>query len=270
MMSSTRVSKKWVTNTLSEMTQFQVNTLSLFEHHKKWTAPLLAMKEQVDLSTAHRRLSPLCDLELIARQSVGYRSTGGRFPDLFYLTRRGAAVLNRALYQAEHQIKAPSIANSISNEHDLLVLETAIRLKSWHSLRHRQKTTLDIPRAVNDQWTEFEPVGEQVSLVPDLYIHDVKHQSHLYFEIEQTVRYQHILTKYQIYRKVNSCYRTSDQYFYLWVLFANERQQQALTPDHVRAYEQVGLSWDEVYLSNLETIREYNIHSLDDLWTHLA
>ena len=269
-MSSTRVSKKWVTDTLSGMTPFHVDTLSLFEHHKKWTVPLLAMKEQINLSTAHRRLNPLLDRELVARQSAGYRPTGGRFPDLFYLTRQGAAVLNRALYQVGHQIKAPSVANSISNEHDLLVLETAIRLRNWHSLRHRQKMTLEMQRAVNNEWTEFEPTGEQVSLVPDLYIFDFKHQSHLYFEIEQTVRYQHILTKYQTYKKVNSCYRTSDQYFYLWVLFANERQQQALTPDHVRAYEQVGLAWDEVYFSNLETIREYNIHSLDDLWKHLA
>jgi hypothetical protein len=248
------------------MTQLQVNTLNLFEHHKKWSAPLLVMKDQIDLSTAHRRLSSLIDLELIGRQRSGYRSTGGRFPDLFYLTSQGAAVLNRALNKSEHRVKAPGIVNPISNEHDLLVLEMAVRLGDWDRLHHRQKLTFDVHRESDEEWTDFEPTGEQISLVPDLHFSDAVHQSEIYFEVEQTVRYQHILRKYQAYQEVSFYHYTQDSCFYLWTVFANSRQEYALTPDHERACDQVGMDWDSIFFANMDDLRECNVRNLDELW----
>ncbi|MBN1936245.1 MAG: replication-relaxation family protein [Anaerolineae bacterium] len=266
-MSSSRISRAWITATLSRMTPLEAKTLDLFTHHKKWTAPLLAIKEQVDLSTAHRRLGPLIDLGLIDRQCSGYRSTGGRFPDLFYLTAQGAAVLNRVLDQGEHQVKAPSIANPVSNEHDLLVLELALRLDCWDRLDHRKKLTLDVYHASDRDEFDQEMTGGQISLVPDLHLSDRVSRHEHYFEVEQTTRYRHILGKYQTYKQVDRYHCAQGTDSFLWVIFADLRQRWTLMPDHRRAHKQVNMGDANVLVADMDAVRAAHVQDLYGLWS---
>lgn len=255
-----RISHQRITNIILAMTQQSLDDLALFEHHKKWTVQLLAMRLNVDQATANRRLRRLVELNLLARRLGDHRQGQGRSPDLYYLTPLGAAVLTRYLQRGTSPIDPPSVANPASNAHDLWVLELAIRL-GWERIRHREKITLTQYQL--KAGGGFEPAGE-FSLVPDLMYRGIGPDA--FVEVEQTTHPRHIRRKYETYQQATLTYVAEERdYFpYLYVVFGDEQQEKALVPIHREIKKGIN-PLPLLGYTNMETIRQKDIRNLDSL-----
>jgi DNA-binding MarR family transcriptional regulator len=269
-MTRKRLSRKRITEVLMQLTPAQSANLTAFRHHKKWTVPLMAAHLGVDQSTANRRLRALVQAGVLDRLQGGYRVTGGRSPDIYYLTCLGAAVLTRYLQLGGSYVEAPSVANPISNDHDLWVLELAIRLGRWDEMRHRERMTFDeyeLYANEDGKGGRYEPTRRQLGLVPDLVLFGDDDADDPYFEVEQTTRYAHILEKCNRYYFLISAYAAErrGRLFHLHIVFGNERQERALVPEHVRALEETELFYVPITThTNMDAIREKDVTSLAD------
>lgn len=254
-----RISHQRMTDIMLTMSQQSLDDLALFEHHKKWTVQLLAMRLNVDQATAYRRLRKLVDMNLLARRP-GDRQGQGRSPDLYYLTPLGAAVLTRYLQRGASPIDPPSVSSPASNAHDLWVLELAIRL-GWENLRHREKITFTQYRL--KAGGGFEPAGE-FSLVPDLMYSDVGPDA--FIEVEQTTHPRHIRRKYETYQQVTLTYIAEERDYlpYLYVIFGDRQQEKALVPIHREIRKEIN-PLPLLGYTNMETIRQEDIRYLDSL-----
>lgn len=260
----TRLSRKRITETLLRLAPVQLTDLTLFRHHKKWTVPLLAMHLGVDQSTANRRLHRLVQRQVVDRLLGQYRVTGGRQPDLYYLTRLGARVLSRHLQLGSNYIEAPSVGNAASNAHDLWVVEIAIRLNRWDEMRHRERMTFDRYEHVADENAQFRKTGERFVLVPDLMLPD--DDSDVYIEVEQTTRYQHIVQKHRAYQMLGTTYLAEGRILpSVYIIFGNEQQERALLPDHLHVLSATENYWPIIGHTNMDAIRREDVHSLDAL-----
>jgi len=257
-----RLSRKRITETLLRLTPAQLADLILFHHHKKWTVQLMAMYCNVDQSTVNRRLRRLVQHQVVDRRPGGYRMTGGRWPDIYYLTRLGAAVLSRYLQLGSSYIEAPNVANVASNEHDLWVLEIAIRLGCWDEMRHRERMTFE---RYECRETQFCRTGERFVLVPDLMLPGGDGPD-VYVEVEQTTRYQHIMQKHRNYANLGVTYVAENKLLpQVYIVFGNEQQERALLPDHLRALVRIKNYWPLVGCTNMDAVRRGDVRSLDAL-----
>ena len=264
---SKRIRHDLVVKTICNTSPQGLSDLCLCRHHKKRTIPLTSMQLDIDQSTANRRLRKLVDVGALSRKQRGYRETGGRYPDLYYLNSLGAAVLNRYLDLGDNRVKPPSVANPISNAHDLDVLELAIRLGDWENTHHRERMTFDLaqPIAGQDQRAS-RSTGEQLTIVPDLMLPVPEYNIDFYFEIEQTVRYRHIVNKYRSYQKLGLVYGARlNKMLHVWIVFGNERQECALLPDHERAIEEVKIYSFQVLYANMDKVRKVGVKSFGNL-----
>lgn len=265
-MTRKRLSRKRITEVLMQLTPTQLADLARFRRHKKWTAPLMAAHLGVDQSTANRRLRALVRAEVLARQTGGYRETGGRHPDLYHLTRLGAAVLSRYLQLGGSYVEAPSVANPISNAHDLWVLELAIRLGRWDETRHRERMTFEVCERVGGPGEEgrWEPTGEQFALVPDLML--PADDGDVFIEVEQTIRYAHIRDKHRKYYRLDLTYIATRHVLpTVYVVFGDERQERMLMPEHQRLLREREPFEASAAYTNMDAVREKGVASLDDL-----
>lgn len=256
-----RISHRRITEIMLAMTRQNLDDLALFEHHKKWTVQLMAMRLNVDQATANRRLRKLVDMNLLARRSGNHQGQG-RSPDIYYLTVLGAAVLSQYLQRGANHIKAPSVANPASNAHDLWVLELAIRL-GWERIRHREKMTLTKYRVRAEGG--FEPTGESISLVPDLVYSASALDAETFIEVEQTTHPRHIRRKYETYQQVAFAYLAEERLLpYLYIIFGDEQQEKSLVPAHRQAMREIHLL-PLIGYTNMETVRRKDVRSLDNL-----
>jgi DNA-binding MarR family transcriptional regulator len=269
-----RQSRKRITETMRQLTPLQLADLVLFQHHKKWTVHLMAMQLDADQSTANRRLRSLMAAGMLGRRPGGFRSTGGRRSDLYCLTPLGARVLSRHLQLGGNYLTAPNVANEANNDHDLFVLELAIRLGQWDKMRHRERMTFDRyePLSPSNWHAGFKPTDEQFVLVPDLMLpdHEFAHEKGytygIYIEVEQTTRYQHIERKRDTYRLLTLNYRAQGLTSpVLYIVFGDEQQQRALLPEHLRAWRENTTSLSYVHYTNMDLIRHKEVRSIDDL-----
>jgi DNA-binding MarR family transcriptional regulator len=263
---SRRLSRKHITQMLLHLTPAQLGDLVLFRHHKKWTVPLMAMRLGVDQSTANRRLHHLVQQQVVDRLPGQYRVTGGRWPDLYYLTRLGARVLSRHLQLGSNYIEAPSAANTASNDHDLCVLEIAVRLGKWKEMRHRERMTFDCYEFVADsrEETQFRKTGEQFVLVPDLMLPDDDHPD-VYIEVEQTTRYQHIVQKHRAYEMLGITYIAKKALPWVYIIFGDEQRERMLLADHLRALSETENYLPLIGYANMDAIRREDVRTLDEL-----
>ena len=266
-MTQRRLSRKRITETLLQLTPAQLAGLALFHHHKKWTVQLMSMHLGVDQSTANRRLRRLMQYRVIDKLPGQYRVTGGRQPDLYYLTRLGARVLSRHLQLGSNYIEPPSVANMASNAHDLWVLEIAIRLGRWDQMRHRERMTFDRYELVtlSNEGAQLRKTGGQFVLVPDLMLPDDDHLD-VYIEVEQTTRYQHIVQKHRTYERLGFTYIAEDRALPLvYIIFGNEQQEHALLLEHLRALSEAEDYLPLVGYTNVDAIRRESVQSPDEL-----
>lgn len=267
------VSRDRVNQTLMHIKEAQLQDLERFRHHLKWTVPLTCMHLGVDRSTAYRRLNSLLKMGLLDRQQRSRPQTGGSRADLYYLTDLGAVVLSKHLQLGSSYITAPSVSCSDTNDHDLLILEVAIRLTAWDEIRHRQRMVVEMY-----QWASVASAGDSVDiqltatgecfrLVPDLALPEAFDGRDLYIEVEQTPKWQHVRNKYRRYEQLGYSYRALRRPPpWLYVIFGNQGQEAALAPMHQRALSDYG----RVYLfgagcTNADAIRGAEVGSVQAL-----
>lgn len=182
-------SRSEVTNALLALTPQNISDLCEFEHFKKWTAELFALRHGVNLSTGYRRLQRLVAGGAIAVRAGHPLPRGGSEQDLYFITPLGARMITRLRDRGSNYVTAPDVANPIDNAHDLAALEVTLRAQCYEGARAFQKRV-------------YHVAGVPLTLIPDVEFDAPDLQSRFYIEVEQTSRPEHVIEKYQKYARL--------------------------------------------------------------------
>ena len=194
------INRNLVTSTMLSLTPLQRDDCLLFQRHKKWSAPLFALHRYLDQSTAHRRLKRLMAAGVVdVRRGQPYPN-GGRETDVYYVTPLGARVITRLKALGSSYVEAPDVSDPYANQHDLAVLEIAIRSSFFQQARAFEQQKI------------IRTDGSQFVLIPDLYFGpNVFLKDILYVEVEQTVKPEHVTGKYEKYAQLMHGMATSSK-----------------------------------------------------------
>lgn len=186
---NTPLSRTTVNRALGSLTPQQMVDLCEFEHVKKWTPALFALRFDVDLSTANRRLNRLVKTGALSKRSGYPLPKGGREADIYYSNLLGARLITQLRQRGANYVEAPNIANPIDNLHDLTVLEITLRAGCYEWTRFFQRQV-------------FQVGGRDIVVVPDAdFLSPEKHER-FFIEVEQTTKPEHILDKYKKYDQI--------------------------------------------------------------------
>lgn len=214
------MNRSQITNALLALTPRETSDLLEFEHFKKWTPDLLAMRFGVNHSTGNRRLHRLLRSGAITVRRGYPLPAGGRERDLYALTPDGARMITRLRDRNANHLEAPDISNPIDNVHDLATLEVAIRSGCYSTARAFQER-------------QFVCAGKTCSVIPDVELISDDQRHRLFIEVEQTSRPDHITTKHQKY--VDFFHTLTGPHPWLVILFPDEPTQKLLLAEHQAA-----------------------------------
>lgn len=252
------VDRKDVDTALLTLSWRQRDDLVLFQRLKKWTAALLALHWRIDQSSANRRLHQLVKLGALAVRRGQPWPDGGRTPDVYYLTPLGARLVTRLQRLGGSYVEAPDVTNEVDNTHDLATLEVAVRLGVINQARAFEK------------WTMPSCRGGQITVIPDLrYLYEA-HGQWLCFEIEQTLKAQHILRKFETYAEVSVEHLGQPRKPRLIMVYPSRESEQRLLIDHAAAAQDTQAMYYqlmpmEFYAVSLPRLRERGVTDLAGL-----
>lgn len=240
-----------LTNALLALTPQQVIDLGEFEHFKKWTCELFALRWKVNYSTAHRRLH-----KLVASGAIGVREgrplpAGGRETDVYYPTNAGARMITRLRDRGKHYVTPPDVSNPVDNIHDLAALEIAIRAEGYGTARAFQERT-------------FVRLGKTHSIIPDVEFISPDGKDVVFVEVEQTYRPDHIAGKYEKYIHYFNAIGPMNNW--LVIVFPDERTEKLLRRDHeaaAQAAAHAGPNDYNLYWSVLSKVRSKGVMTFD-------
>lgn len=219
------INRNLVTSTMMSLTPQQRDDCLLFQRHKKWSAPLFAMHRHLDQSTANRRLKRLVAAGVVGVRRGQPRQEGGREADVYHVTPIGARVITRLKGLGSSYVEAPDVSNAYDNQHDLAVLEIAIRSGLFYEGRAFEQQKVDLTD------------GSKIVMIPDLYFGpNVFLKDGLYIEVEQTIKPEHVTGKYERYAQLMRALLNQQQRFpWLAVIFPTEDAEEMLLRDHRQA-----------------------------------
>ncbi len=222
-----------------------IDILESFARLKKWTVPCYAEYWNTSGDTAVRDLHYLQQLGAIACLQGRIHGSGGRAPDIYFLSRLGARVLTRHLgLGPDNYIQAPTVAldegevtkgglvkhkvaaKPGQDAHDLACLRLAVH-HGW----------LD-----GDGWETRAAIryltssGAPGLLVPDFCFRS--EESLWCVEVEGTMKPEHIRTKHARYRVMSSFWRRkgSRHKVDLTIVFTSREIRKQVARMHLRAF----------------------------------
>ncbi len=248
---SMTLTRTQLTNALLALTPQQVIDLGEFEHFKKWTCDLFALRWKVNYSTAHRRLHKLVDRGAISVREGRPLPAGGRETDIYYPTNAGARMITRLRDRGKHYITSPDVSNPIDNVHDLAALEVAIRAQGYGTARAFQERT-------------FTRLGKTISIIPDVEFLSPDGKDTIFVEVEQTSRPDHIAGKYKKY--IHYFNAIGLRHSWLVIVFPDAHIEKLLRRDHEAAAQEAanaGPNDYNLYWSVLSDLRKNHVMTFD-------
>ena len=236
--------------------------LLLFRRLKKWTVPCFAEQWDCSEDVARRALRALHAAGVVGCLQGQIHGSGGREPDLYFLTRLGARVLTRHLGLGRNaDIRAPTVALDAGeassgglvkhrvaakpgqDAHDLACLRLAVHF-GWLADDTRWRTREALRYVAGAD-------RHRAVLVPDFF--RPTERGLWCVEVEGTTEAQHIRTKHRRYRALfDDLSRRKGHDFrpHLTLVFTSAAVLEQVLRVHERAYVTqdygYGLSWAEL------------------------
>jgi hypothetical protein len=251
------INRNLVTAAMLALTPLQRDDCLSFQRHKKWSAPLFALHYYLDQSTAHRRLKRLVAAGVVDVRRGQLYPNGGRETDVYYVTPLGTRVITRLKGLGSSYVEAPDVSDPYANQHDLAVLEIAIRSSLFQEARAFEQQKI------------IRTDGSPFVLIPDLYFGPNVFLKHgLYVEVEQTVKPEHVTGKYEQYAQLIHARLLHDKVMpRLAVIFPTDDAEEVLYRDHIEAaraaidnHHGVRLPF---YTTPLPTLRRRHVRSFE-------